>query len=274
MIESLHHIAKGDYLYPYVRCYWSYADSIASTSVKFPIGSTQIIFHKGLALYNKEIETRHSTVTLSGQMNHLSHLESTGGLDMIIVFLTPIGMSCLFDFPISEIYNREISAVDINDKELIELGNRVCDCQDNSLCFYIIDLWLRKRLSESYIVNRIAGSLKELELNPFVDFCKIADISCYSRKQFGRVFKDIVGVNPKEYQRILRFQRALYLMQQGCRDEQKIAIECNYTDSSHLIREFKHFTGFTPLESLDIRPAYSDFYSSPTLSSDLVNNNK
>ena len=263
MQEYIKKIEAGDILSPYVRYYWAFAEQKTFSVMKCPIGSTQLIFHRGRSLYVPELGKAQATVTLCGQMSFLTHMQSAGDLDMIIVFLTPIGMCALFDFPISEIYNREVSAEEIGDAALALLGQKIGECNDIELCFYIIDMWLRNRISERYYIRRIYESLHEAANNPYAELQKMADMACFSKKHFSRVMKDVIGINPKEFQRLLRFQRALYLMQQGCRDEQRIAAECNYADSAHMIREFRSFTSHTPLELAELQPIYSDFYSEP-----------
>jgi AraC-like DNA-binding protein len=56
-----------------------------------------------------------------------------------------------------------------------------------------------------------------------------------------------VGVTPKRYCRILRFQRALVGAHRGKRvDWAQLAVECGYWDQAHFIHEFRLFSGLTP----------------------------
>jgi len=69
----------------------------------------------------------------------------------------------------------------------------------------------------------------------------------YSQKHMIDLFHRHVGLRPRDLQRILRFTKTLALIQGG----EKVAwlalsAECGYTDQSHLIRDFKRFSGFTP----------------------------
>jgi len=68
-----------------------------------------------------------------------------------------------------------------------------------------------------------------------------------SPKRFIERFKAAVGVAPKRYCRILRFQRALQSAQQGCLvDWTRIAVDCGYFDQAHFIHDFRSFAGITP----------------------------
>ena len=52
---------------------------------------------------------------------------------------------------------------------------------------------------------------------------------------------------PKLLARILRFQRAVGLMEQPL-GWAEIALACGYYDQAHLIRDFKQFAGSSPSE--------------------------
>ena len=73
----------------------------------------------------------------------------------------------------------------------------------------------------------------------------------YSQKHFIDLFKAQVGVSPKQYLKIMRFQKAIRAIE---RDElprwNQIALECGYYDQAHFIHDFKLFSGFTPNEYL------------------------
>ncbi|MEI9813493.1 MAG: helix-turn-helix domain-containing protein [Acidobacteriota bacterium] len=66
-----------------------------------------------------------------------------------------------------------------------------------------------------------------------------------SIRQWERRFLDTVGLPPKTFSRIQRFQRVLRESagQAGWADA---ALRCGYYDQAHLIRDFRDFTGDTP----------------------------
>ena len=92
---------------------------------------------------------------------------------------------------------------------------------------------------------------------------ELAGKACLSPKQFGRIFSNYVGMMPKEYSRIVRFQKSLWLLQNHHRDYAGIAYACGYSDQSHFIRDFRHFCGLTPRELTEYQTPYSDLYSTP-----------
>ena len=74
--------------------------------------------------------------------------------------------------------------------------------------------------------------------------------SGYSHRQFIRVFSQAVGLPPKLYCRVQRFQHALGLIQRvgvlvPLRPPE-VAVDAGYSDQSHFNREFRAFSGLTP----------------------------
>jgi AraC-like DNA-binding protein len=58
-----------------------------------------------------------------------------------------------------------------------------------------------------------------------------------------------VGVSPKQYLKILRFQRAIAAIESTETIQwSQIALQSGYYDQAHFIHDFRHFSGFTPNE--------------------------
>ncbi len=72
-----------------------------------------------------------------------------------------------------------------------------------------------------------------------------------SQRQFIQVFASEVGLTPKVFCRVLRFQKARSLLHDGnARDWADLAVDCGYFDQSHLIHDFQAFAGLTPANYL------------------------
>ena len=70
-----------------------------------------------------------------------------------------------------------------------------------------------------------------------------------SERGLERKFRSDVGISPKLFSRICRFQAALQQLKKGHFDKlSDIAFENGYADQSHFIRVFREFSGFTPDE--------------------------
>ena len=69
---------------------------------------------------------------------------------------------------------------------------------------------------------------------------------CLGIKQFERTFSKYVGVNPKKFASIVRFQNVIQINSKDKRTLSQIAIDNGYYDQSHFIHDFKSITGLTP----------------------------
>lgn len=67
-------------------------------------------------------------------------------------------------------------------------------------------------------------------------------------RQLERNFKTHIGISPKEYSNIIRFQNALSIIKNSSENRSllDIAFECGYYDHSHLANEIKRKTGLSP----------------------------
>lgn len=74
---------------------------------------------------------------------------------------------------------------------------------------------------------------------------RLADDLRLSRRHLARRFQKTVGVSPKSYARINRFQKALGMKRMGL-DWNRIVELCGHSDQAHFIHEIKTFTGFSP----------------------------
>jgi transcriptional regulator GlxA family with amidase domain len=69
----------------------------------------------------------------------------------------------------------------------------------------------------------------------------------FSQRRFIQMFSSHVGLTPKVFYRVLRFQRARVLAEKlEAPAWAELAVACGYFDQSHLIKDFKEFSGSTP----------------------------
>ena len=69
-----------------------------------------------------------------------------------------------------------------------------------------------------------------------------------SERQLERLFDERLGYGPKQFARIMRFERAVALLHTPLRGQAALAAAAGYADEPHLIREFRALAGATPAE--------------------------
>ena len=76
---------------------------------------------------------------------------------------------------------------------------------------------------------------------------RVAIATGISRRQLERRFREQVGLPPRTFARIVRFQRAFHAL--GRESGAAIAARCGYADQAHLVREVRRFGGQTPSDA-------------------------
>jgi AraC-like DNA-binding protein len=95
-----------------------------------------------------------------------------------------------------------------------------------------------------------------------VEIEELSSLACLSRKQFERIFLEYIGISPKQYLKIIRFQSSIFLKSKN-EDISltELAYESGYYDQSHFINEYRKMTGITPKQFfLDCQTIHSDFF--------------
>jgi AraC-like DNA-binding protein len=89
----------------------------------------------------------------------------------------------------------------------------------------------------------------------------MAELLGVSRQTVKHKFDQHVGVSPKLFGKLRRFQTVLRRLANLSKpDWTKLAQESGYYDQAHLIREFNHFTGFSPQKFLNNLGRAEDLY--------------
>ena len=86
----------------------------------------------------------------------------------------------------------------------------------------------------------------------------LAEAAGVSRQHLTRVFREMVGVTPKLYSRLARFQAGLAYAGRKDVDCAQLAAELGYFDQSHMIAEFRQFSSLTP-QTLVTQPLFHPF---------------
>lgn len=255
----------SEQLRPFIRYYWVLKTNENLDTLTYPIGCPQLIFHRLNRFYITELDAHQARFSISGQTNFPARIQSSGEVDTIVVVFYPHAISSMFNIPVSTFYNLEIDGYALGDRSLNILADDILINDNAESAIKTIEKFLLSRLDESgvYNFNRVDASLRHLFINNAISVENMAQNACLSKKQFERVFFNSVGMNPKEYSKVARFQKSLWLMQKGSRNFAGIAYSCGYSDQSHFIRECRSYSGLTPSELLKTQSVYSDLFSSP-----------
>lgn len=247
-METFSLIKPSPALAPFIKYYWILRIDITApvTERTIPVGCVHLTFHRGNQLYSPTVRQLQPHAFVCGQSNTYTDVISTGNIDMISVVFQPYAPRLFFRMPVKEVYGMNISVADLGDPLLSDLEKQITDTPDDARCIHLIENFLLKRLHSfsEYNIQRINATIREVNLQPQPTIHELAQTACLSDKQFNRIFTEYVGTTPKEFIRIIRLQRALYILQtQPHTSFTQLAYECGFYDQSHLIKEFKAFSG-------------------------------
>ncbi|MDD4516211.1 helix-turn-helix domain-containing protein [Massilibacteroides sp.] len=263
-MEEFKIIAPSLLLAPYIKHYWFLKAEVSDDTQQRIIsdGYISLVFHRGEQMNFASNNALQDKAFLSGQSVGYSDFIRTGKTDMICVTFRPHGARMFFQFPMNELFNRSIAIDVLGSPKLKELNDRLLYTHNTQICVAHIESFLLKYLplSKEYNFRRMAAVVQSINQGE-TNIRSLAQICCLSYKQFSRIFAEYIGCNSKDFLRIIRFQRALYFMQTSPQITlTNLAIDCGFYDQPHFVREFKHFSGYSPSEYLSICSPYSDYF--------------
>lgn len=251
-------------LIPFVKYYWVFERNYPTLTIErgIPIGCMQLVFHRKNRVFSTAINDFQPRAFIEGQMSSYWDLNYKGENETIAVTLTPQGILAFLHTSMAEFYNKNIPIECLDDKLFLELQQAILNTDDKMECVGIIEQYLLKRLAQ--LAPNIASyeyTIQQMELNSNISIKQLSNASNTCYKQFNRRFVNNIGINPKYLIRIIRFQKTLFALQKGFHTNlTDLSFACGYYDASHIIKEFKEFTGYTPNEYINIYNPFSDYF--------------
>lgn len=165
------------------------------------------------------------------------------------VHFRPGGARALLGLPVDEVLDQDIPLELIWGGAARELHERLLAEARAERRLALLEDALMKRLRPELSLHPVLRSaLAELNQTDIpVEIGRMAEKAGWSDRHFIRTFSAQVGITPKAYGRIRRFQAALARIQAGKRNDwAALAADCGYYDQAHFIRDFRAFSGLTP----------------------------
>ncbi len=126
-----------------------------------------------------------------------------------------------------------------------------------SWVIHLVNKWLEHQLTtnEYLDITRISHACSFIAANQgCISIEKLAQEICLSKRVLEYKFKEQVGVSPKLYSRIIRFNALLSDIKSNTfKDWQELALHYKYFDQAHFIKVFKRFSGSSPAHYPAIR---------------------
>jgi len=167
------------------------------------------------------------------------------------VHFKPGGAFPFLEIGADELANAHANLADLWGRPGLELRERLCAPATSEQRFAIMERALVNRLhSDTHTILRrqVRSAVRMLATGG--DGARVRSVSQelgFSQRRFIQVFRSHVGLAPKVFSRIQRFQQARVLAETlDAPDWADLALTCGYFDHAHLINDFKEFSGSTP----------------------------
>jgi AraC-like DNA-binding protein len=255
-MQSLKHFPQPP-LSAFVRCLWYWeGESLAHSREKLlPNGEASVIFNlrdEAIKIYDPHNFDRfasYGTAVISGARANSFVIDTLQQERVVGIQFQPGGAYPFFRMPASEMEGISIDLADLWPGRCQEMREKLLAA--STIEGMLVDL-------ERSLLDQL---VRPLELHPAVAWslrqfrssshpAKIAAVTGeigMSPRRFVELFRRQVGMAPKTFCRVRRFQRVLQTVH-GNRnlDWIDVALHCGYYDQAHFIHDFQSFCGLTP----------------------------
>ena len=162
--------------------------------------------------------------------------------------LDPAHARQIFGVPLSELAGAVVPLEDLlrpDEAGFVEhvAERRSWDARTEAVERWVGRRWLRGRRPDP----RIAGALQLIDgSDGRIDIAEVGRVANLSRPHLARLFREHVGVTPKVFARLRRFEALQDRVRAGGNSWSAIAADLGFSDQAHLAREVKALCGHTP----------------------------
>jgi len=252
-------------LTPFVRAYAQriVSPTDASWTESVPAQLEQILnleFGVLPGIWHRDREVSNEILVGGSQTGFSGRLRLSPGVQSFAVFFWPSGWSQLFNTPLREITDQFDDATRLHGSSIRELWNRMGEAETFVRRIELVEGFLMPRIPSAAPLGKVTFAAKQIfQLHGGVRIPNLGRQGSLSLRHFERLFQRDVGMSPKVFARIARFQAALdEKLKNPTRTWTEIAHSCDYYDQMHMIHDFKQLGQNTPAKVLiemgDVRP--------------------
>jgi AraC-like DNA-binding protein len=230
-------------LAPFIHFYWELKGNELETQWErvFPDGCAGVIMNLGDTCLtdNGSVSMEFGKTYVVGAMNSFK--------DSFIDSDTHLLGACLKPAAFANFYSYASQNELINDTIEFEKFNSfdVDKMLDNPFNYF--NQFFSERINSKN--NQLQSVINDIHsTNGQISIYELSKRNFTTIRQLERNFKKLIGLSPKEYSNIIRFQNAFSKIKNSGKNRSllDIAFECGYYDHSHLTNEIKRNTGLSP----------------------------
>lgn len=251
-------------LAPYIEKFW-YCEEYLAVHRKervLPSGRFQLIIHLTDAFARQQDfapgETRlPSPMLVAGMRSRFGIVDTTILRSVIGVVFRPGGARPFFYELAHCFYNVTVPLDQVWGSTASDLRDRLREASTAAARFRVLEIALLARLKRPFqLHSSVRYALGKFTQAPHID--SVIDVTReagLSRRRLAQLFREQVGITPKLYCRLHRFQRVLQQITSGVPvDWADVALGGGYYDQAHMNHEFYDFSGISPVTYLASNP--------------------
>jgi AraC-like DNA-binding protein len=263
---KLYNLKPTPCLRQYISRFWVWEDELSLPQL-LPGTGTELMFHYGQPLRGKTHTGEAFTVPpchiISPRQKYYT-LEAGKSMGFFSVRFRAGAFRHFCPVPCNELINSFIDIKDLWGKQGQSFGQQVMEAGNLEERISIVEKALIRFL-DTY--HRSEGWL-DMAVKKVLCSYNAVNIQAISRqlfiseRQLERKFKESVGVTPKGFQRISRFEAVIrHLLLNRQPNYLTAALENGYYDQSHFIKDFNAYVGEQPSSFLQNKNFMSHFYN-------------
>jgi AraC-like DNA-binding protein len=220
-----------------------------------PDGCVELVVHLGEPFWREHAESdqaeRQPRALLAGPSTRPVRLRPGGHADVIGCHIEPGAGRGLVGMPLGELADELPELGEVAGALARDLTDELASPRRGERWTDVLDRRLTRALdgpARSTRPARIEALVARLRARGGrVPIAALADSAGLSTRQLERLFHEHVGLGPKVFARLVRFQRALGLVRANGRASlAAVAARAGYFDQAHLVRDFRRFAGAPP----------------------------
>lgn len=198
------------------------------------------------------LRTSPKTVLVGLQTYQRIQMHLTGHLQSFYIMFRPEGFHRLFSLPMDQLTDADYDSRSVLGPFISHMEQRLSECHSFSERVCLMEQALMNRVLRAPALDGVYFAANRiLETAGQASIPALAHQSGLSLRHFERRFRKQIGMRPKLFTRIARFESALErkgrLQTASWTD---IALHFGYYDQMHMVHDFAEFTGRAPSESL------------------------
>jgi len=216
-------------------------------------------------LFDREDQQRFTSFRrgwLSGAQSGYLVIEAMTGSSMIGAHFRPGGAHPFFRLPMIEFQDSVVELDSVWGQGFETLRDQLVQAPTAAEKFRVLEeSLLAQARGSSLAPRRVSYAVKRFEASPSTETVQsLAAELGVSHKHFIHEFRRWVGLTPKLFCRIRRFQQVVAQIETRHAVEwADVSNTCGYYDQAHFIRDFRDFSGLNPAAYLTQRGEYLNF---------------